>query len=614
MQQNPQTPLSSTPTEDFYSFFTKKIFSTGEGSFLDTALKSLIPDAKTILNTFQEVDSEAMKVAKSFGQGRENVLGIKQTLVDAAPAIEALGGKFDDVGKIQTSLVSNLNRAVLLSTDAYSKIYATTEVTGKKADELLPAFKNVGVSAYGVAEGMQKIVDVARQQGLSVQAVSSQAVANMEAMNKYTFQGGVDGLAKMAAQASSLRIDMKTALNFADNLYKPEKAIEMAAALQRLGVTQSELLDPLRLMDLSINDPAELQNQLVQMTQQFVTMGEAGNFEIAPEGKLRMRELAEAMNMPYEQLTKMALGSAELEDKLTKIRFPDFMSDDQQKMIANLAEMKDGEYVINVGGDEVKLADALENLTGTEDFDALMKSMEPKTMEELASEQLDLQKSMEASLRKISGRTPRALASSKTGEEAAGALRGGVKGITDAMTDRGVMSSKSIRDLVDEQAENVGEMLTKLFQGDDNVFGNLSDMGESFKEFGTTTLDGLKANLQEQYTKMSESQNAYAKVSTSLIEKIDGLIESQTGYKILSNAKSTADENIEKSTNENKNSNNQQQSTVNTSSTVDVNIKLEVPPGMSNSDVMEALRTEEIKQEIVKIIESKHPDMKTKPN
>jgi len=39
----------------------------------------------------------------------------------------------------------------------------------------------------------------------------------------------------------------------------------MSAALQRLGVTQSELLDPLRLMDLSINDPGELQNQLVQM-------------------------------------------------------------------------------------------------------------------------------------------------------------------------------------------------------------------------------------------------------------------------------------------------------------------------------------------------------------
>ena len=38
----------------------------------------------------------------------------------------------------------------------------------------------------------------------------------------------------------------------------------MAAAMQRLGVAQSDLLDPLRLMDLSANDPTELQNQIVQ--------------------------------------------------------------------------------------------------------------------------------------------------------------------------------------------------------------------------------------------------------------------------------------------------------------------------------------------------------------
>ena len=69
---------------------------------------------------------------------------------------------------------------------------------------------------------MQKIVDIARQQGVSVQAVSSQAVSNMESMNKYNFQGGVDGLAKMAAQAASLRIDMKSTLTFSENLYKPE--------------------------------------------------------------------------------------------------------------------------------------------------------------------------------------------------------------------------------------------------------------------------------------------------------------------------------------------------------------------------------------------------------
>lgn len=611
-------PTQGSPTpesnEDFYSFFKKKLFGTGEGSFLDTALKSLVPDSKLLLNTFNQIDSEAIKVAKSFGQGRENVLSIKQTLVDAAPAIEALGGKFEDVARIQEALVGTLNRAVLLSSESFDKLFATEQVTGQGVDKLLPAFKNVGVSAYGVAEGMQKIVDTARQQGLSVMAVSKQAVDNMESMNKYNFQGGVDGLAKMAAQATSMRIEMKTTLDFAEKAFNPEGAIEMSAALQRLGVTQSELLDPLRLMDLSINDPTELQNQLVQMTQQFVSLNKAGQFEIAPQGKLQLREISEATKIPYEQLTKMALGSAELEDKLRKIKFPDVMTEDQQKMIANLAEMKNGEYVISLDGQETKLADAFKNLDTTEELNKLIERAQPKSMEEMAREQLNYQEQMAADIAKIAGRTARGLASSKTGQDAADALTAAVKGLTDAVTDKGVLSSESIRDLADKEAGPIGDMLTKLFQGNTDVLGDLSVMGENFKEFGTTTLDGLKANLQEQYAKMSESQNAYAKVSTNLIDNLNNFVKNQTGVDLLGKVKSPADDSVNKSTETvKKDEGKSEGKTINTSSTVDVTIKLEVPPGMSESEIKKALGTESITQEIVKIIETKYPDLKSKP-
>ena len=603
-----QTPKGDSP--DFFSYFTGYTKEVGK-----TLSESLILNAKVLLNVFQEVDAEAVKVAKAFGQGSENILSIKQTLVDAAPAVEALGGKFENVGIIQTELVSSLNRALLLSTDTYAKIYAATEVTGKKAQELFPAFKNVGISAYGVSEGMQKIVDTARQQGLSVVAVSDQAVKNMEAMNKYNFQGGVDGLAKMAAQATSLRIDMGKTLDFAENLYKPEKAIEMSAALQRLGITQSELLDPLRLMDLSINDPAELQNQLVQMTQQFVTMNEAGNFEIAPEGKLRMRELAHEMNIPYEQLTKMALGSAELEDKLSKIRFPEFMSEDQQKMIANLAEMKNGEYVITVGNQTVPLAEALSNIDNTDELNKLIEASEPKSMEEMAKEQLTLQEDMAASLRKIANRVPRGIVTSKAGQESENALRGTVEGISNLMTDRDVLSAKSIRELTDENIGQVSDVLSKVFQGNFDVLDNLSVMGDSFKEFGEKTLDGLAGNLKEQYEIMKDSQNAYAQVSTNLIEKLDKYIQSQSGFSLLSRVNTPADENVAKTTEAAKTgAERTEEKTINTSSTVDVTIKVEAPAGMSKDDVANALGTEEIKQKIAQIVKEKYPDLKTKPD
>ena len=592
---------------DFYDF----ISGLGTRS-VKTFTESFLPGMQQILNTVQQVDSEAVRVAKSFGQGRENILSIKTTLVDAASSVEALGGKFEDVAAIQNSLNDAIKRNVLLSSESYEKLFAAQEVTGVKTGEMFNAFKNVGTSAYGVAEGMQKIVDTARQQGLSVEAVSKQAVSNMDAMNKYNFQGGVDGLAKMAAQATSLRIDMSKTLSFSENLYKPEKAIEMSAALQRLGVTQSQLLDPLRLMDLSINDPGELQNQLVQMTQQFVTMGEAGNFEIAPEGKLRMRELASEMGMAYEDLTKMALGSAELEDKLSKIRFPSFMTDDQQKMIANLAEMKDGEYVVTIDGKAQNLEDLMARTDNTAELEKILEAAKPKTMEELAEEQLSLQESMEASLRKISGRTSRALATSNIVEELGNATREGLKGITDVITDRDVMSAKSIRDLINVNGEVIGDVAEKMFKGEDVDLGAaVMEMGEKSGGIFNQQLEGLGLNFAEQFKNLQESDNRVAEIISAGFDGLANFIMENTGYDIraaLPNPPTTVEQGQVGGATQG-----QQAQTINNNSTVDVNIKLEVPPGMSVQDVSEALRTQEIQQQLVEIVKDKLPDYKTKP-
>ena len=601
------TSTAQTVT-DFYDFIT----SLGTKS-VKTFKESFLPGMREILNTVNQVDSEAVKVAKSFGQGRENILSIKTTLVDAASSVEALGGKFEDVATIQNSLNDAIKRNVLLSSESYEKLFAAQEVTGVKTGEMFNAFKNVGTSAYGVAGGMQKIVDTARQQGLSVEAVSKQAVSNMDAMNKYNFQGGVDGLAKMAAQATSLRIDMSKTLSFSENLYKPEKAIEMSAALQRLGVTQSELLDPLRLMDLSINDPGELQNQLVQMTQQFVTMGEAGNFEIAPEGKLRMRELASEMGMAYEDLTKMALGSAELEDKLSKIRFPSFMTDDQQKMIANLAEMKDGEYVVTIDGKAESLEDLLSRTDSTAELEKILDAAKPKTMEDLASEQLDMQKSMEASMAKIANRTSRALATSNIIEELGNATREGYKGLTDVITERDVMSAKSIRDLINVNGEVIGDVAEKMFKGEDvDLGGMVMEMGEKSGGIFEQQLEGLGLNLSEQYKKLQESDNKVAEIVTKGIDGIAELILQSYGYDIRK-ALPNPTTNIEQGQVGGVSAQGQQTQTINNNSTVDVTIKVEVPTGMSTQDVSEALRTQEIQQQLVEIVKDKLPDYKTKP-
>ena len=143
---------------------------------------------------------------------------------------------------------------------------------------------------------MTEVAQIAREAGVSVAAVSEGVVQNLDKMNIYNFENGTKGLAKMAAQASRLGIDMDKIFGVVDKVFNPEGAIEMAAAMQRLGVSTSALLDPLRLMDLSQNDPTELQNQIVNMTKDFVRFNEElGQFEIMPGEKRRLNEIGKEL-------------------------------------------------------------------------------------------------------------------------------------------------------------------------------------------------------------------------------------------------------------------------------------------------------------------------------
>jgi hypothetical protein len=370
-----------------------------------TALKSNI-EWESVSKAIEEVDTKAHEIVRIFGQGKENILAIKANLVDSIPAVTKLGGSFSDIAGMQKDISNSLGRNLIVNSNIYEKLYATTKVTGQGADSLTTAFKDIGMSVSHISDEMKKVSDVSRGLGVNTQKVSSQVVTNMETMNRLNFQGGVEGMAKMAAQAVSLRVSMKDTLNFAERVYNPENAIETSAALQRLGVAQSELLDPLRLMDLSLNDPTELQNQLAQMTKQFVQMNEAGQFEIMPEGKLQLYEISRALQMPYETLTKMALGGAELEEKMKNIRFPEgekFADPKTRQLIANLAELdKDtGEFMISFSDkDGVAQKKAVTELD-PDDIEQLAKASEPKEMIDLAKQQLTASEAIVAEIKSL---------------------------------------------------------------------------------------------------------------------------------------------------------------------------------------------------------------------
>jgi hypothetical protein len=582
------------------------------GTTASKAFKSNL-DMNDILKELFSFDEAAQRVAKSFGVTREFSKDIKVSLAEARKNVALMGGEFEDIVKIQLDSNLALGRNVILQSDTIEKLFATTKVTGQNAKDLINNFKDVGLSASQVVKQMESVVNTARASGVNAQIVSAKVVSNLESLNRFNFQGGVDGLAKMAAQATGLRIDMKSTLEFAEKVFDPEGAIETAAALQRLGVTQSDLLDPLRLLDLSQNDPAELQNQLVQMTKQFVELNEKGQFQIAPAAKRQLREISKELGISYQELTKMALGSSELEQKLSKIKFPDnAFTEEQQTMIANMAEMDaKGEYKLKLDGKELGLDEAIKKLSEDKELrDKFMAAQEELSMEELAKGQLDTLSSILGVLESIKGRTGTALAPSDLGD----AVLGGLKGLTNKLeteisdvlmnltrttadgTNKIEFSNKRLTNTFDGMTEGLTKIINSISKGDmplTDAFDKLKTSMNGLDTVLLTKIDSIMKSTQNVFsgfTNNIQTTNVkdFIKIPGQVIEPLpQDTLFGGTGFEKLmekmGDQKLSSSQNIE----------------TKTTADINLNIKIDAPSQIDTNQLILALNNQGLREKMI---------------
>ena len=495
-QTTPPTP--PTPPNPQNIIFDKKAITEEFQKILDSNTQPA-----EWARTMSEVDALASKVLNTFGQGREMVMGLKLSMTNAYEKVALMGGSMADVNTQQINISEALNRNFAIASSSIEDFYAITKVTGVDSKTMVGNFKDAGISAYQAGGEMQKIVDTTRAIGVNVKDVSSTVVANIDKLNKYNFEGGVQGLAKMAAQSALLRVDMSNIFTVVDKAFNPESAIELAASLQRLGVAQSDLLDPLRLMDLSQNDPAELQNQISKMSQQFVQLNKDGKFEIMPGAKRQLIEIEQALGMNAGTLAKMALNSADLGSKLQQIKFPEFLSEEQRTFFANLAEKDvDGIYKITIDDKKVGLSEALAKYgTSPEKMKELQEATKPKQIIDIAKEQLNFTEKIWGILNTTKGVTGRVLASQQTGEGTLNFL----KDFTESLAGKFKQPGGGLnQDDVRKGIKGMEEGIIKIINDGNKTGKNNKEINEQIekfvtREFGKMSRTGAKmaANIPQ---------------------------------------------------------------------------------------------------------------------
>ena len=514
-------------------------------SFITDTFKNVGQQLVSIINPIEifktqiNLDKEASRLVRAFGVSKDKAGELTQTLTDAIPGFIAFGGSVGDAGQTIKTLAESFDTNMSIAGDTLVSFAATAKVTGVEQGKLATSFRDVGVSLGDIDDRMLKVVETARNAGITTKAVSDLVTSNLDKMNLYNFNNGVVGLAKMAAQASRLGIDMNSIFSTVDKVFNPEGAIELSSALQRLGVTTSDLLDPLRLMDLAQNDPTELQNQIVNMTKEFVKFNTANNqFEILPGAKRRLNEIGAAFGYSNGQLQKMAINAANFDYKLKQLKFPsDLASKEDKEFLATISQIGEkgsqfeGRAFVQVEqrdatgeGTGRYISKALEDLS-TEDVKQLKKQTDIQgSMEDIARNQLDYVKRIESNLNSM-------LAAAKYGVATSPTLQGlfqntmqGAVNMTDIAATKPLNETKFYRENTDDFIKAAGQIISALVPG--SVVSTFEDLKNSLEnmlkgiDFGGI-FNSIKSIIPKNITTASNVNTSNVNMATNNVNNVN---------------------------------------------------------------------------------------------
>jgi hypothetical protein len=319
---------------------------------------------------------------------------------------------------------------------------------------------------------------------------------NMGQMNRFQFEGGVQGLTKMAAKASMLRFEMKETFALAEKVLDPDGAIEVAAGFQRLGVAAGNLVDPFQLMNMSINDPSGLQDSLADVAKQFTEFdAETKTFKINPQGVLTLRAMEKEAGLSAGSLSKMGLAASELDQRLSAVDAAGLTiaSEEDKQYLANILKLqKDGTYTVTLEDGKAKqLADLQQ-----EDFDRLIEfqTNQPKTLEETAKAQLRLDQINTTNIEAIKAKVVGGILTAPTMQE----------------------MNETVRRLTEKTFNTINEDFTTDTAREDaeKIFSNLSGDIKTIIGKGNYTPDAILTEL------MAGSGESFATLGGDVMKKV----------------------------------------------------------------------------------------------
>jgi hypothetical protein len=336
---------------------------------------------RAIWSYLQEFDGAVKKYQLSLGAAGEKADMIRKQTENSVNASARFGANIKDIIDLQSGLNDLTGKSNVFREKDILDLVAITKGTGMQNEEVTKLVGNMMLfgSSIGDAKSLvENTVNETSKMGLNSSKVMKSLSMNIDKMDSYRFQGGVDGLKKMVMASEKFRFSMEGALAAADKFRTLEGLLEAGATLRVLGGEFAKM-DEFKLSFLARNKPEEFAVEMAKLTKGMATFNkETGTFDITDVDFDKLRVVAESTGRSLDDVVKSTRQLNQMEFAKKQI----FAGTDEEKeMIAKLATFKKGSSMgfIQIGDKNVNLNDLTKTQIG-------LYVQQQKTLEERAKD------------------------------------------------------------------------------------------------------------------------------------------------------------------------------------------------------------------------------------
>ena len=295
---------------------------------------------RKVVNLYLEIDKAIRTTSVAMGLTGNLAKIYRTNLEGALDYASTLGVSAAELAKVQREIASITGRQLVLTKAQFE---STADLL-KIFPELGAAMAQMELFGLSVGEGAkyyEKVMQDAISHGIDAQKMMSFVHQMTKDVSKLRFRNFEQGLSNVSRKLIRLRSEFEGIATFADKVFRPEGAIEAAAALQVLGGEMAQLGDPFRLMFQARNDTEGFVDSVLKATKFVGKFDEAsGVFRLTANEIDRLRELSNITGESVQQLSERALEQAKM--GAMDSQFSMFATPEDKEFLRNIAQVGKG--------------------------------------------------------------------------------------------------------------------------------------------------------------------------------------------------------------------------------------------------------------------------------